>query len=610
MRKASQCFHRRLPFSSLFGLLVLGAVLLGGCAEFERMRQSPARQQPAAAVQDAVSAEDIPSQLDMADAARAMGHPEEAMAYLASVLGQDGNNPRALLGMGGIHLDQGQTHEAESAFNKVLASSPGNAGALEGLGRVELQSGDLLAAQARFQAGLAADPGRWQSLNGLGQIAAQRGQFSEAEGYYDRALAINPSSLELMTRLGYIKYRQGDSKSALALFDQVLAMHPAFRLAAMAKAELLVREGKQSEGLATLRLAMGEDEAKRVMDRIAAGGDPAATTDSKTGSHESQGQPLKSEAAAEGEKPSLLAFLLLIGAAVFVGAAGLLMALFPSEDRMEERRQGMGLVVAKPGPGQADQSLLKGVADTPWNRFTAAFLPRGEAAKHLDLGRLSKAGYRSLTALATYHTIRTVVMVFFPLLTIFLGTTLLGKSLQQLYLPAAVAFVVGMIGPSFVLDKKVEQRLTRLRNALPDALDLLVVCTESGLGLNAALLRVGHELRFVHPEFASELAVANGEIRAGLEREVALTNIVERTGLDDLKMLVMLLIQSTKLGTSLAETLRIYAEEFRDKRMQAAEEQAAQLSTKIIFPLVFCFMPTFFIVAVGPAFSGVFKALK
>jgi tight adherence protein C len=199
-------------------------------------------------------------------------------------------------------------------------------------------------------------------------------------------------------------------------------------------------------------------------------------------------------------------------------------------------------------------------------------------------------------------------MVVFPLLTVFVGTTLLGKSLQQLYPYVALAFILGMIAPSYVLDKKVEQRLTRLRNALPDALDLLVVCTESGLGLNAALLRVGHELRFVHPEFASELAVANGEIRAGLEREVALTNIVERSGLEDLKMLVMLLIQSTRLGTSLAETLRIYAEEFRDKRMQAAEEHAAQLGTKIIFPLVVCFMPTFFIIAIGPAFTGILKA--
>lgn len=574
------------------------------------MRQNPVRQQPEVTVRDALPAEDIPSQLDMADAARAMGHPEEAMAYLASVLGQDGNNPRALLGMGGIHLDQGRTGEAESAFNKVLALSPGNAGALEGLGRVELKLGDSSAAESRFHAALGADPGRWQSLNGLGQIAAQRGQFNEAEGYYDRALALNPGSLELLTRLGTAKYRQGDLKNAVALFDQVLAMHPAFRLAAMAKAELLVGEGHQGEALSTLRLAMGEDEARQAMDRIAAGAEPAENPDPKTSLDENRGQPPKGEAEAEGEKPSLLALLPLIGAAVFVGAAGLLLAMFPPEDRMEARRQGMGLVVAKPGTGEGDRSLLKGVADTPWNRMTAAFLPKGEAARHLDLGRLSKAGYRSMTALATYHTIRTVAMVFFPLLTIFLGTTLLGKSLQQPYLPATVAFVVGMIAPSYVLDKKVEQRLTRLRNALPDALDLLVVCTESGLGLNAALLRVGHELRFVHPEFSSELAVANGEIRAGLEREVALTNIVERSGLDDLKMLVMLLIQSTKLGNSLAETLRIYAEEFRDKRMQAAEEQAAQLSTKIIFPLVFCFMPAFFIVSVGPAFISAMKAFK
>lgn len=202
------------------------------------------------------------------------------------------------------------------------------------------------------------------------------------------------------------------------------------------------------------------------------------------------------------------------------------------------------------------------------------------------------------------------MMVLLPLLTVLLGTAVLGWSLEQLYPVIAGAFLVGMIAPSFVLDKKIERRVTRLRHALPDALDLLVVCTESGLGLNAALMRVGHELRLVHPEFSAELALANGEIRAGLDREVALNNIIERSGLDDLKMLVMLLIQSTKLGTSLAETLRVYAEEFRDKRMQAAEEEAAKLSTKIIFPLVFCFMPAFFIVSIGPAFTGVLKTLK
>lgn len=306
-----------------------------------------------------------------------------------------------------------------------------------------------------------------------------------------------------------------------------------------------------------------------------------------------------------GDQPLLLVGL---GVLIFIIMALILFALAPTTDPLAERRKGIG--INKEISKLKENSLIKSVEDTSWNRFTAVFLPRGEAGRQLNLGRLSNAGYRSLTALATYHTIRTVMMILLPLLTVLIGTALLGRTFQQLYLPAAVAFVVGMIGPSYFLDKKIEQRLTSLRNALPDALDLLVVCTESGLGLNSALLRVGHELRLVHPEFSSELSVANGEIRAGLEREVALNNIIERTGLDDLKMLVMLLIQSSKLGTSLAETLRIYAEEFRDKRMSAAEEQAAKLSTKIIFPLVFCFMPAFFIVSIGPAFMGAIKAFK
>ncbi|MFM2006080.1 MAG: hypothetical protein RLZZ09_1735 [Pseudomonadota bacterium] len=297
-----------------------------------------------------------------------------------------------------------------------------------------------------------------------------------------------------------------------------------------------------------------------------------------------------------------------LGLIVFLILLLILFALAPPPNALEERRKEIGLDLVH--AADKEQSLVRVVEDTAWNRFSAAFLPRGETAKHFDQDRLTKAGYRSMAALATYHATRTGTMVALPILTVFIGVAVFGKTLQQMYVFMAAAFIVGMVLPSYLLDRKIEGRLTRLRHALPDALDLLVVCAESGLGINAALMRVGQELRLVHPEFASELAIANSEIRAGLERETALHNMVARSGLDDLKMLVMMLIQTSRLGTSLAETLRIYAEESREQRMQAAEEQAAKLSTKIIFPLVFCFMPAFFIVSVGPAFISALKAFK
>ena len=124
---------------------------------------------------------------------------------------------------------------------------------------------------------------------------------------------------------------------------------------------------------------------------------------------------------------------------------------------------------------------------------------------------------------------------------------------------------------------------------------------ESGLGLAAAIQRVADELDVSHEELAFELSTVNAEIRAGMPREKALRNLADRTGLQDIRGLVGLLVQTMKFGTSISDALRVYSEEFRDKRMQRAEEQAAKMGTKLIFPLVFCMFPIFFIVAIGPA---------
>jgi tight adherence protein C len=157
-----------------------------------------------------------------------------------------------------------------------------------------------------------------------------------------------------------------------------------------------------------------------------------------------------------------------------------------------------------------------------------------------------------------------------------------------------------------------ENRIKKLRDGFPDALDLLVVCVESGLGLTAAIQRVADELGVSHEELAMELSLVSAETRAGMERSKALRNLAERSGLDDIRGLVSMLIQAMRFGTSIADTLRVYSEEFRDRRMQKAEEQAAKIGTKLLFPLVFCLFPSFFLVAIGPAilrFITVFQHL-
>lgn len=149
--------------------------------------------------------------------------------------------------------------------------------------------------------------------------------------------------------------------------------------------------------------------------------------------------------------------------------------------------------------------------------------------------------------------------------------------------------------------------MRKLRVGFPDALDLLVVCCEAGLGLMAAMQRVARELAFSHPSLASELELVCSKVRAGLTIKVALQEFTERTGLEDIKGLNSAISQSMRLGTGIAETLRVFSDEYRNKRLQAAEEQAAKLAVKMIFPMMCCIWPSFFIVAVGPAVLKVMK---
>ena len=170
--------------------------------------------------------------------------------------------------------------------------------------------------------------------------------------------------------------------------------------------------------------------------------------------------------------------------------------------------------------------------------------------------------------------------------------------------------LVGIILPSYILDRKVSNRQTEIINGFPDILDLMVACTEAGLGLNAAIQRVAQETRLMYPTISEELELVNTEMQTGVERTEALRGLSERTGVDEISGFVSMIRQSVKFGTSIADTLRIYADEFRDKRMQKAEETAAKVSTKLIFPLVLCIFPSFFAVAIGPAVLSIIRAFQ
>jgi tight adherence protein C len=237
-------------------------------------------------------------------------------------------------------------------------------------------------------------------------------------------------------------------------------------------------------------------------------------------------------------------------------------------------------------------------------------LPQSEIERTRITQKLVHAGFRSPSAVQSFYAIKIVLAVLLPAIVLIVTQWLPDVSMQAVLGGAFGAMALGLIAPSAVLDSMLRRRLTKLRNGFPDALDMLVVCVEAGLGLSQAIQRVADELVVSHLELAQELSLVNAEIRAGVDRVMALKNLSHRTGLDDVRGLVSLLVQTLRFGTSIAESLRVYSEEFRDKRMQRAEEKAATIGTKMVFPLVFFMFPAFFVVAIGPAVIGLITAFS
>jgi tight adherence protein C len=283
----------------------------------------------------------------------------------------------------------------------------------------------------------------------------------------------------------------------------------------------------------------------------------------------------------------LLAFL--FGTLIITAGA---MAMMPRrataiERRLEELTVGGPAPREEAGPRfQSLVGLLKRVGEK------APRSPKELGALRL---RLVQAGYRRDEALTIFFGIRvTLALVLFSLLsTSFVTRPNLTFALGGLGL--------GYVLPGMVLARRAKGRAHRIRLALADMLDLLVVSVEAGLGLDQAISRVGSELAFAYPELSDELRLINLELRAGKARSEALRNLADRTGVDDLSSLVTMLIQTDKFGTSVAQSLRVYSETLRTKRRQRAEEAAAKTGVKMVFPLVFCIFPAIWVVTIGPA---------
>ena len=224
--------------------------------------------------------------------------------------------------------------------------------------------------------------------------------------------------------------------------------------------------------------------------------------------------------------------------------------------------------------------------------------------------RLVQAGFMQRSAVGSYYAMRLICAIALPLIILIL-MPLLSKNMStnQLLVFGASAILVGLYLPPALLSKKIEARQLEIYEGFPDALDMMLVCVEAGLGLDAAINRVGHEIGKAHQVLGEQMELVGLEMRAGKPRHEALRNLADRTGVEEVRSLVTLLIQSDALGSSIAQSLRVHAEDMRARRMLKAEEKAHKLPVKLSIPLILCVLPSLMIVILSPAALRIIDSL-
>src|SRR5687768_4272299 len=245
-----------------------------------------------------------------------------------------------------------------------------------------------------------------------------------------------------------------------------------------------------------------------------------------------------------------------------------------------------------------------------WERLLArlaGFLPNADGQESIKDG-LIEAGFRGPNAVTTFLGAKILFAAGLPLL-FFVVMATLRQPIGNTMIWSVVLAVAGFYLPTLWLWQKAGERKTEVTHALPDALDLLVVCVEAGLGLNAAIVKVSQEISLASPVLSQELRQVNNEMKAGINRIDALRALAERTGVADVKSLVAVLVQTDRLGTSIAASLRAQSDSLRAKRRQRAERAAHSVRVKLLFPLVLCIFPELLLVLLGPGFISIFRSL-
>ncbi len=301
---------------------------------------------------------------------------------------------------------------------------------------------------------------------------------------------------------------------------------------------------------------------------------------------------------------SAVFFAAMAGAAVIANRGAVRRRLEPGA---ESSARGAALEQGKP-------SVVKDVEPTGldriFKRVHERIGPKDEAETSSIRLKLTQAGYMSANAVGRYFTIRVLLSIGLPLIVVLAAPALTRTApVQTVLLIGVLAGLIGLYFPHMWVSHRISTRQQEARDGFPDALDLLLVCVEAGLGLNAALHRVGQEIGKAHEVLGTQFDIIGLELRAGMSRELALRTLAERLGIDEVKSLVAILIQSDTLGTSIAQALRIHAEDMRRRRMLRAEEKAHKLPVKLSFPLVGFILPCLILTILTPAIIRIVRVL-
>jgi len=294
--------------------------------------------------------------------------------------------------------------------------------------------------------------------------------------------------------------------------------------------------------------------------------------------------------------PALLVFVLIVGILATLGSQ---FWARPKAAIDRVTAAGIEAPIQVAHPSLAWRELVKKVG---------SIMPSAPRDSSVMLKRLMRAGFRGPNALKMLYGAKVLMTVILPAAAASVAAKWQTDPSNKIILIAA-AVAVGFFGPNEYVRHAAKRHQKKIRRGLPNALDLMVVCVESGLGLDQAIVQVAKELQFAHPEISQEFSLMNLEMKAGKRRADALRNLADRTGVEEVKKLVAVMVQADRFGTSIAQSLRGHSEFMRVQTRQQAEEKAAKLGVKLVFPIFFCILPSLFVVTVGPVLVRIVREL-